>query len=84
MRITDFILGGLTAIVLFCFVAAWLYVKFKRKQAETRIAVDKLTGLPAKQQHKLLVSEALKNQQGSYAYVSCDIIDFKCFNEAYG
>lgn len=84
MRITDFILGGLTAIVLFCFIAAWLYVKYKRKRAEKGIAVDVLTGLPVKQQHKLLVSEVLKNQQGNYAYVSCDIIDFKCYNEAYG
>ena len=84
MMMTDFILGGLTAIVLFCSVATWLYVKSKRKQAEKTVAVDALTGLPAKQQHKLLVLEVLRKQQGNYAYVSCDIIDFKCFNEAYG
>ena len=84
MILTDFILGGLTAIILLGSVMAWIKNRAKKKQAEAETAVDTLTGLPAKQLHKLLVSEVLENHRGNYAYVSCDIIEFKCFNEAYG
>lgn len=86
MVLTDFLLGSLTAIILLFFVAIWLYINFKKKKAQKLLEadIDKVTGLPAKQLHKYQVSEALKNQKGNYAYVSCDIVDFKCFNEAFG
>lgn len=84
MVMTDFFLGSLTAFLVLCVVTAWLRKKSKRKQENAQIELDALTGLPTKQQHKRMVSEILKRPQGNYAYISCDIIEFKCFNEAYG
>ncbi len=48
------------------------------------VAVDDLTGLPTKQQHKMEATQILKECRGNFAYVSCDIVDFKFFNETYG
>ena len=50
------------------------------------VQVDDLTGLPTKEQHKAQAS-ALINlfyDKYKYAYISCDIVDFKVFNETYG
>jgi len=52
-----------------------------------RIAqADDLTGLPTKDQHKAQASAMLNlfHDKYKYAYVSCDIVDFKVFNETYG
>ncbi|MBQ8633063.1 MAG: EAL domain-containing protein [Lachnospiraceae bacterium] len=86
MVLTDFLLDSLTVMSLLFFLASWIYISFgKRKTLELlETDIDRVTGLPAKQLHKYQVSEALKNQEGNYAYVSCDIVDFKCYNEAYG
>jgi len=46
--------------------------------------VDDVTGLPTKQQHKQAATRILAKGKGHYAYVSCDIADFKFFNETYG
>ena len=50
------------------------------------VVVDDLTGLPTKEQHKAEAVEILSKNEGktNYAYVSCDIVDFKVFNETYG
>ena len=47
---------------------------------------DDLTGLPTKEQHKAEAVKILQERQcgESYAYVACDIVDFKLFNETYG
>lgn len=47
---------------------------------------DDLTGLPTKDQHKAQAAAILNlfYDKYKYAYVSCDIIDFKVFNETYG
>lgn len=48
--------------------------------------VDDLTGLPTKDQHKAQAVAILNlfHDKYKYAYVSCDIVDFKVFNETYG
>jgi len=86
MVITDFLLGSGTAVFAIYIVALCLYLYFrkKRNQKNAALAVDDLTGLPKKQQYNRQVTEILQTQKGKYAYVSCDIIDFKCFNEKYG
>lgn len=63
------------------------YSKARRKinsELLQSVAVDDLTGLPTKQQHKMEATQILKESKGKFAYVSCDIIDFKFFNENYG
>lgn len=86
MVMTDFFLGNLTAIIIVLLAAVLIYVISKRKRKERMLLLntDELTGLPGKQQHRLQVSEILKESKRNYAYVSCDVIDFKCFNEAFG
>ncbi len=48
--------------------------------------VDDLTGLPTKDQHKAQAAAMLNlfHDKYKYAYVSCDIVGFKVFNETYG
>jgi len=48
--------------------------------------VDDLTGLSTKDQHKAQATALLNlfRDKYKYAYVSCDIVDFKVFNETYG
>ena len=48
--------------------------------------IDDLTGLPTKDQHKAQAAAILNlfHDRYKYAYVSCDIVDFKVFNETYG
>lgn len=50
------------------------------------VLVDDLTGLPTKELHKAEVMHILqcKGEKEKYAYVACDIVDFKLFNETYG
>lgn len=50
------------------------------------VLVDDLTGLPTKELHKAEAARILqeKGEEEKYAYVACDIIDFKLFNETYG
>jgi len=45
--------------------------------------IDDLTGLPTKDQHKAQAAALLNlfHEKYKYAYVSCDIVDFKVFNE---
>lgn len=45
---------------------------------------DDLTGLPTKEQHKAEATAILAGSREKYAYISCDIVDFKVFNETYG
>ncbi len=57
-----------------------------QKDTINTVTVDDLTGLPTKEQHK---AEAIRILQEmcigeKYAYVACDIVDFKLFNETYG
>lgn len=56
------------------------------KKVMRAVLTDDLTGLPTKEQHKAeAVSILKKKRQGEkYAYVMCDIIDFKLINETYG
>ncbi len=58
----------------------------KSKTMVHTIAVDDLTGLPTKEQHKAEAVRILQERQAweNYAYVACDIVDFKLFNETYG
>ena len=63
------------------------YGKARRKMNKElmqSVAVDDLTGLPTKQQHKIEATQIIEENKGKYAYVSCDIVDFKFFNETYG
>ncbi len=63
------------------------YAKARRKinsELLQSVAVDDLTGLPTKQQHKIEATQILKENKGNFAYISCDIVDFKFFNETYG
>lgn len=85
MILNEFLLGSGTAIIIVCIVATVLYFYFQKKRNSKSAVgkVDELTGLPQKQQFNQRVTE-LQMQGGRYAYVSCDIIDFKCFNEKYG
>lgn len=58
----------------------------QREETMQMVPVDDLTGLPTKEQHK---AEAIRILQKTgmgdkYAYVACDIVDFKLFNEAFG
>lgn len=78
------VLVGLTIALVF---GAVYYRKARRKinsELLQTVAVDDLTGLPTKQQHKMEATQILKENKGKFAYVSCDIIDFKFFNETYG
>ena len=82
---------ALLIVFLFLTVAlvfgALYYSKARRKinsELLQSVAVDDLTGLPTKQQHKLEATQILRECKGKFAYVSCDIIDFKFFNETYG
>lgn len=86
MVMTDFLLGSATALLVICAVAVFVYFKYKKKREQERILsdLDGLTGLPSKKLHNRQVSEILQTCRGNYAYIACDIIDFKCFNEAYG
>ena len=54
------------------------------KELIQTVAVDDLTGLPTKQVHKMEATRILKKSRKKFAYVSCDIVDFKFFNETYG
>ncbi len=66
---------------------AFYYNRARRKinsELLQSVAVDDLTGLPTKQQHKLEATQILEENRGKFAYVSCDIVDFKFFNETYG
>lgn len=73
------------AIALVC---GAIYYREARKKINSEllqsVAVDDLTGLPTKQQHKIEATQILKESKGKFAYVSCDIVDFKFFNENYG
>ena len=86
MVVTGFLLGSATAFLVLCSFAVFLCIRYKKKREKEKMSleIDRLTGLPAKQKHNQQVTEILKNNKGNYAYVSCDIVDFKCFNEAYG
>lgn len=50
------------------------------------VLTDDVTGLPTKEQHKAEAVAILKGKKHGekYAYVMCDIVDFKLFNETYG
>ena len=69
-------------------VAGLIYYKKARRKINNElmmsVAVDDLTGLPTKQQHKTEAIQILKENKAKFAYVSCDIVDFKFFNETYG
>lgn len=56
------------------------------KKVMQAVLTDDLTGLPTKEQHKAEAVEILKKTciGVKYAYVMCDIVDFKLFNETYG
>ena len=72
-------------IALIC--GAIYYRKARRRinsELMQSVAVDDLTGLPTKQQHKMEATQILKESREKFAYVSCDIVDFKFFNETYG
>ncbi len=77
---------------LFIFLAAvtgaaiYCIQEYRKKSRELMqsIVVDDLTGLPTKQQHKADAVHILSKSKGKYAYISCDIADFKFFNETYG
>lgn len=58
----------------------------RNKEIMKAIVVDDLTGLPTKEQHKAEAAEILskRGETEKYAYISCDIVDFKVFNETYG
>lgn len=58
----------------------------RNREIMNAILVDDLTGLPTKEQHKAEAVAILEKRERAerYAYVSCDIIDFKVFNETYG
>lgn len=63
------------------------YSKARRKidrELLQSVEVDDLTGLPTKQQHKIEATQILQESKAKFAYVSCDIVDFKFFNETYG
>lgn len=77
----------LVALTIALVFGALYYSKARRKinsELLQSVAVDDLTGLPTKQQHKMEATQILKESKGNFAYVSCDIIDFKFFNETYG
>jgi len=62
-------------------------MKIQNKREHSSLKnVDDLTGLPTKEQHKAEAVHILQGRQfwESYAYVACDIVDFKLFNETYG
>ncbi len=48
------------------------------------ISKDDVTNLPSTQQHKLDAVRILHKTKENYAYVSCDVSDFKYVNETYG
>ncbi|MBP3569825.1 MAG: EAL domain-containing protein [Lachnospiraceae bacterium] len=78
------VLVVLTVALVF---GALYYSKARRKinsELLQSVAVDDLTGLPTKQQHKIEATQILKESNENFAYVSCDIVDFKFFNETYG
>lgn len=58
----------------------------RQKELLRAALVDDLTGLPTKDQHKAQATAILNlfHEKYKYAYVSCDIVDFKVFNETYG
>ncbi len=56
----------------------------RRKEIADIVNTDELTGLPTKSYHKKLVSDILENKKNQYAYVSCDISEFKFINSTYG
>ena len=58
----------------------------RNKDIMKAVITDDLTGLPTKEHHKAEAVAILdeKGDSEKYAYVSCDIVDFKVFNETYG
>ena len=75
------------ALAIALILGAIYYRRARRKinrELLQSVAVDDLTGLPTKQQHKMEATQILKDSKGKFAYVSCDIVDFKFFNENYG
>ena len=77
----------LVVLAIAIVLGAIYYSKARRRinsELLQSVAVDDLTGLPTKQQHKMEATQILKESKGKFAYVSCDIIDFKFFNETYG
>lgn len=60
-------------------------MKYSKKVMQA-VLNDDLTGLPTKEQHKAEAAAILKKRRNGekYAYVMCDIVDFKLFNETYG
>lgn len=81
-------LGVVLAMILLEFLGLIIYygvghcITLQGQKAS--IEMDDLTGLPTKQQHKQEATRILKAGKGDYVYISCDIADFKFFNETYG
>ena len=77
-------------LILLAITLAFAAVYFTKARSKINrellqsVAVDDLTGLPTKKQHKIEATQILKESKGKFAYVSCDIVDFKFFNETYG
>lgn len=75
-------------ILAVALVLGTIYYRRARRKLNSEllksVIVDDLTGLPTKQQHKMEATQILKESRGKFAYVSCDIVAFKFFNETYG
>lgn len=75
-------------LMMLAFAGVIVFYMKERRELDSEImqsvAVDDLTGLPTKQQHKIEATQILSETYGKYAYVSVDIADFKFFNENYG
>ncbi|MBO5351920.1 MAG: EAL domain-containing protein [Lachnospiraceae bacterium] len=93
MGTTKFYSAETALVIVFVILAVALvagviyYSKARRKinrELLLSVAVDDLTGLPTKQQHKMEATQILKESKEKFAYISCDIVDFKFFNETYG
>ncbi len=57
--------------------------KRKKNEFSDVLNYDELTGLPTKTHHKGIANGILKKAKGNYAYVACDVSEFKYFNSTF-
>lgn len=80
--------AGIVIVLIVIVVLFALYLLNEKKRVAHAVWLttytDSLTGLPTKPRHKEEVAEILASAKGNFAYVTCDVSNFKYVNETYG
>lgn len=87
-RILRYAIAAVIAIAIVFAILFLIHASKERKRVAKEIWIttntDGLTGLPTKSRHKEEVEAILSRAKGKYAYVTCDVSNFKYVNETFG